>query len=125
MSRRIVKEAPSPAPGIVSQIQPKKDGNGKEIFSHQLLSAMIAFRGGDFSVRLPANLTGLPGKLADTFNDIVEVSERRAGAKGHCQSGQSVCPSLHFDSCEARAGGPPSRSQYIGPGPPLSTGPDI
>src|SRR5438128_4537429 len=78
MSRRIVNEAPSPAPGIVSQTQPKKDGNGKEIFSHQLLSAMIAFRGGDFSVRLPANLTGLPGKLADTFNDIVEVSERRA-----------------------------------------------
>src|SRR5207244_6209775 len=77
MSRRIVKEAPS-APGIDSQIQPKKDGNGKEIFSHQLLSSMIAFRGGDFSVRLPANLTGLPGKLADTFNDIVEVSERRA-----------------------------------------------
>jgi len=78
MSRRIVKEAPSPTPSIVSEIQPKKDGNSKEIFSHQLLSAMIAFRGGDFSVRLPANLTGLPGKLADTFNDIVEVSERRA-----------------------------------------------
>src|SRR5207253_8550264 len=78
MSRRIVNEAPSPAPGIVSQTQPKKNGTGKEIFSHQLLSAMIAFRGGDFSVRLPANLTGLPGELADTFNDIVEVSERRA-----------------------------------------------
>src|SRR6266852_2844306 len=78
MSRRIVKEAPSPAPGIVSEIQPKKNGTGKEIFSHQLLSAMIAFRSGDFSARLPANLTGLPGKLADTFNDIVAVSDRRA-----------------------------------------------
>ena len=48
-------------------------------FSRQLLSAMLAFRDGDFGVRwLPSDLTGLDGKIADVFNDIVAVSERRA-----------------------------------------------
>ncbi|MGE5539276.1 MAG: HAMP domain-containing protein, partial [Gemmatimonas sp.] len=35
-------------------------------------------RGGDFSVRLPGNQTGLVGKIADTFNDIVAANERMA-----------------------------------------------
>ena len=47
-------------------------------FSRQLLAAMLAFREGDFGVRLPADLVGLHGKIADAFNDIVAVSERRA-----------------------------------------------
>ncbi len=47
-------------------------------FSRQLLAAMLAFRDGDFGVRLPADLVGLHGKIADAFNDIVAVSERRA-----------------------------------------------
>src|SRR5262245_57844240 len=47
-------------------------------FSNQLLIAMLSFRNGDFAVRLPSDLTGLEGKIADAFNDIVEVSERRA-----------------------------------------------
>src|SRR3982075_2095696 len=47
-------------------------------FSKQLLSAMLSLRDGDFAVRLPAELVGLNGKIADTFNDIAAVSERRA-----------------------------------------------
>ncbi|HTI88825.1 MAG TPA: HAMP domain-containing protein, partial [Alphaproteobacteria bacterium] len=35
-------------------------------------------RGGDFTVRLPGNQTGLVGKIADTFNDIVAANERMA-----------------------------------------------
>jgi HAMP domain-containing protein/CheY-like chemotaxis protein len=50
--------------------------NGRP-FSYQLLTAMLAFRNGDFAVRLPSDLTGLDGKLADAFNDMVSVSERR------------------------------------------------
>ncbi len=49
-----------------------------DAFAKQLLTAMLAFRQGDFAVRLPADLTGLDGKIADAFNDIVAVSERRA-----------------------------------------------
>ncbi|MBK8003135.1 MAG: HAMP domain-containing protein [Gemmatimonadetes bacterium] len=33
---------------------------------------------GDFTVRLPSDRTGLAGKLADTFNDIVATNERMA-----------------------------------------------
>src|ERR687884_334981 len=47
-------------------------------FAKQLLSAMLAFRDGDFAVRLPSDLTGLNGKIADAFNEIVAVSDRRA-----------------------------------------------
>ena len=43
-----------------------------------LLAAMLAFRDGDFSVRLPPDVTGINGKIADAFNDIVAVSDRRA-----------------------------------------------
>jgi HAMP domain-containing protein/signal transduction histidine kinase/DNA-binding response OmpR family regulator len=62
------------------------DGNGggaatatlDERFARQLLSAMVDFRDGNFEVRMPADLTGLEGKLADTFNQIATLSDRRA-----------------------------------------------
>src|SRR5215475_2737505 len=54
------------------------NGNGAALFSDSLLMAMLSFRDGDFSVRMPANLVGLEGKIADAFNDIVTFSDRRA-----------------------------------------------
>jgi HAMP domain-containing protein len=49
-----------------------------DAFSKQLLAAMLAFRDGDFATRLPNDLTGIDGKIADAFNEIVAVSQRRA-----------------------------------------------
>src|SRR6476660_10242133 len=46
--------------------------------SSQLLSGLIALREGDFSYRLPADLTGVEGKLADTFNDVIAMNRRMA-----------------------------------------------
>jgi HAMP domain-containing protein/CheY-like chemotaxis protein/signal transduction histidine kinase len=46
--------------------------------SRQLLDAMGAFKNGDFGARMEATATGIAGKLADAFNDIATVSERRA-----------------------------------------------
>ena len=43
-----------------------------------LLQALHAVRDGDFSVRLPGHWTGLHGKIADTFNEIVMSNERIA-----------------------------------------------
>ena len=43
-----------------------------------LLKALVAFKKGDFSVRLPGEWTGEAGKIADTFNDIIELSDRTA-----------------------------------------------
>src|SRR5215213_8517433 len=44
----------------------------------QLLSALRAVRRGDFKVRLPNDLSGLAGEIADAFNEIVELNERTA-----------------------------------------------
>src|SRR6516165_5363520 len=44
----------------------------------QMLHALQAMRVGDFSVRLPADRTGIAGKIADTFNEIVAANERMA-----------------------------------------------
>jgi methyl-accepting chemotaxis protein len=47
-------------------------------FSRALLGAMLSFKQGDFSVRMPVDLTGVNGKIADAFNELALVSERRA-----------------------------------------------
>src|SRR5919205_3776081 len=40
-----------------------------------LLKTLRAFRKGDFSVRLPLDLTGTDGEIAEAFNDIAELNE--------------------------------------------------
>src|SRR5262245_54947648 len=47
-------------------------------FSGELLAALLSLRNGDFGVRLPSDLTGVNGKIADAFNDIAAFSDRRA-----------------------------------------------
>src|SRR6478609_5829002 len=44
----------------------------------EILKVMVAYRNGDFSVRLPSTWTGVLGKMSDTMNDILAVSQRRA-----------------------------------------------
>jgi HAMP domain-containing protein/CheY-like chemotaxis protein len=41
-----------------------------------ILAGLQTMRDGDFSVRLPGNWTGLAGKIADTFNDIVTANHQ-------------------------------------------------
>jgi HAMP domain-containing protein/CheY-like chemotaxis protein/signal transduction histidine kinase len=45
---------------------------------NELLNALQAVRAGNFSVRLPGDRTGIDGKIADTFNDIVVANARMA-----------------------------------------------
>src|SRR5687768_15648143 len=47
-----------------------------DAFKRQLLSALTVLKEGDFSVRLPSDLVGLDGKIADTFNEVAERKER-------------------------------------------------
>jgi HAMP domain-containing protein/CheY-like chemotaxis protein/signal transduction histidine kinase len=42
----------------------------------QLLMVLTAFKRGDFTVRMPVEHTGLPGKIADAMNDVIELSQR-------------------------------------------------
>ncbi|HEV2904409.1 MAG TPA: HAMP domain-containing protein, partial [Pyrinomonadaceae bacterium] len=48
------------------------------INSKLLLKTLVAFKKGDFSARLPGVWTGDAGKIADTQNDIIELSDKMA-----------------------------------------------
>ncbi len=50
--------------------------NGSEPDAKQLLAALMAFKRGDFSARLPDDWTGVTGKIADTFNDVITTTQR-------------------------------------------------
>ena len=45
----------------------------------EMLRALRAFEGGDFSVRMPSGRSGIDGELAEAFNDVVRMSEAMAG----------------------------------------------
>src|SRR4051794_10874043 len=74
----------TPSTDGVVEIHPQ-NGNG-ETPSHvgdsaylaAILASLQTMRDGDFSVRLPVAWTGLPGKIADYFNEIVSANEQMA-----------------------------------------------
>src|SRR5213596_3407241 len=68
-----MKKAP-----LVTKARPRKrsQANGSELDTRQLLAALMAFKRGDFSARLPDDWTGVSGKIADTFNAVIETNER-------------------------------------------------
>ncbi len=43
-----------------------------------ILQSLQTMKDGDFSVRLPVSWTGLPGKIADSFNEIVTANQQMA-----------------------------------------------
>jgi HAMP domain-containing protein/CheY-like chemotaxis protein/signal transduction histidine kinase len=59
---------PTPAPAPPPPFQDPRE----------LLRVLQAVRDGDFSVRLPGDWTGLDGKIADTFNEIVATNHQIA-----------------------------------------------
>jgi HAMP domain-containing protein/CheY-like chemotaxis protein/signal transduction histidine kinase len=52
------------------------NGLGDDLFKRQLLATLTALRDGNFSTRMPRDLTGLDGKIADALNDVVGRMER-------------------------------------------------
>src|SRR6185436_1979999 len=65
-----------------NDVQAENKGNGEHANNgldlQDLLDAMETVRVGDFSVRLPRDYTGLPGKVADAFNEIVAANQQMA-----------------------------------------------
>src|SRR5438874_308987 len=68
-----MKKAPL---GTRTRLRNHSQSNGNELDNGQLLAALMAFKRGDFSARLPEDWTGVPGKIADTFNSVIESNER-------------------------------------------------
>src|SRR4029434_7179837 len=59
-----------------TRTQNRPQANGNDFDTGQLLAALMAFKRGDFSARLPEDWTGVPGKIADTFNDVIRTNQR-------------------------------------------------
>jgi HAMP domain-containing protein/signal transduction histidine kinase/DNA-binding response OmpR family regulator len=68
-------EAPRAPSASLSRGVPRGD---ESLEKRDLLAALTALRKGDFSVRLPIHLEGLDGKIADAFNDVVDLSQKFA-----------------------------------------------
>ena len=84
MKRAREVSAPS-QPNLRSTLNVKKNGHKEASISRStpvdlglILAGLQTMRDGDFSVRLPVAWTGLEGKIADTFNDIIAANEQMA-----------------------------------------------
>ena len=59
-------------------IERREDGSLRCLDKAGLLKALLAFKKGDFSARLPVDLEGVDGKIADAFNDVIERNQSMA-----------------------------------------------
>src|SRR5580704_13026510 len=76
-------EAKSNGPTLEATADAHLNGNGAIPELQDLLAAMQAMSVGDFSVRMSGNRTGIAGKIADTFNEIVAANARMAQQLEH------------------------------------------
>src|SRR5262249_56881787 len=73
--------------GGKTSMKRRANGSAAEAeYGQQILEAMIAFRSGDLSQRLPAGWSGVFGKIADAFNEVASLNDRRV------QENRRVCP---------------------------------
>ena len=77
-------KAQTPEPPAVPRTKTRirRNGNHAEqpdsLDLRVLLNVLIAARDGDFSARLPADMAGIEGKIADVFNEIMLTNQRMA-----------------------------------------------
>src|ERR1700752_4613701 len=63
-----MKTVQSPANGIKTRTKIQE--------SNVLLKTLIAFKRGNFSIRMPVDQTGIEGKIADALNDILDLNQK-------------------------------------------------
>jgi HAMP domain-containing protein/CheY-like chemotaxis protein/signal transduction histidine kinase len=83
-----MKRVPRESGGTTEATSSPENGQGATLLEPPLpphgealgtiLAALQTMRNGDFSVRLPGAWSGLEGKIADTFNDIIAATEQMA-----------------------------------------------
>jgi HAMP domain-containing protein/CheY-like chemotaxis protein/signal transduction histidine kinase len=78
--KRTLQSAPvATSDETVAASMRKENGNGMSTPPAELnmiLASLQTMRDGDFSVRLPGHWTGIAGKIADTFNEIVTANQQ-------------------------------------------------
>ncbi len=79
VGRSRVAEVLDGQPSITEILAVGKRADGSSgLDKTMLLTALTGLRKGDFSMRLPVDLEGMDGKLADTINDVIELNQRMA-----------------------------------------------
>jgi len=74
----LTMETPSVETGSKGNGSARHSGESTAADLGMILGGLHAVRNGDFSVRLPGSWTGLPGKIADAFNEIVSSNQQMA-----------------------------------------------
>src|SRR5262245_39108331 len=64
--------------GTVVELAPQPVSTCDGLDKRQLYAALSALKEGNFSVRLPADLSGIDRSVAEAFNDVVELNQRMA-----------------------------------------------
>src|SRR5436305_7309142 len=66
-------------------LEPSVNGSSSETDSckRQLLATLNALKAGNFAARMPADLTGIDGKIADSLNEIIARVQRFGDNVGH------------------------------------------
>ncbi len=73
MRSRSAEEHLDGQPSIVELLG--SEASSKQLSKSTLLRALLALKKGDFSARLPLDLPGMDGKIADAFNEVVELNQ--------------------------------------------------
>lgn len=83
--------------------------------SRQLLKVLRAFRKGDFAVRLPTDLIGADGAIAEAFNDVVELNQEMTKELSRLSTavGKDGRTSQRGNWMTPREGGPPASTPSI------------
>jgi HAMP domain-containing protein/CheY-like chemotaxis protein/signal transduction histidine kinase len=81
-TKRSTHSVANPTASLGANLVPKVNGRPEAVTETgdlaMILSSLQTMRNGDFSVRLPNSWTGLSGKIADTFNEIVAANQQMA-----------------------------------------------
>ena len=54
----------------------QESSNSNSLDLKVLLKVLLAIKKGEFSARMPVDLTGIEGKIADTLNEIIEINDK-------------------------------------------------
>ncbi len=68
--------SPQGGAGTTTPVVARVATEGEILDRRELLAALTALTKGDFSARLPVGLDGLDGKIAEAFNDAIELNQR-------------------------------------------------